>query len=160
MQIYRAADGSRALRINSLEQGSDSPGPLQFHYRLGHLPMLLHPEPRSILMIGLGLGATAGAMAVYPNSEMTIIELHHAVVEAAEQFREANYDVLARPNVRLEVNDGRNYLFLTNRSFDIIETDPIVPTNAGAAFLYSREYFQLARRALKRGRLRRPMDRS
>ncbi|MFN8534165.1 MAG: fused MFS/spermidine synthase [Dehalococcoidia bacterium] len=151
VQIYRAATGWRALRINSLEQGSDAPGSLQFHYRLGHLPMLLHREPRDILMIGLGLGATAGAMAVHPESEMTLVELHHAVVEAADQFQSESYSVLQRPNVELVVNDGRNYLLLTNKRFDVIETDPIVPTNAGASFLYSADYFRLARNALNDG---------
>jgi spermidine synthase len=45
--------------------------------------MLLHPNPEQVLMIGLGLGPTAGAMAVHPGTELTVVELHDGVIEAA-----------------------------------------------------------------------------
>jgi spermidine synthase len=50
--------------------------------------------------------------------------------------------------VRLQVSDGRNFLLLTDRRYDVITADIIQPQHAGAGLLYSREYFELARRAL------------
>ncbi|MCS7001492.1 MAG: hypothetical protein NZ518_01460, partial [Dehalococcoidia bacterium] len=44
---------------------------------------------------------------------------------------------------------GRNFLLLTQQKYDVIETDPILPTNAGAGVLYSADFYKLARRALK-----------
>ncbi|MFN8532289.1 MAG: fused MFS/spermidine synthase [Dehalococcoidia bacterium] len=143
------ADNARVLYINSEHQGTDQGSGLYFHYRLGHLGPLLHPAPRDVLVIGMGVGATPGAAAVHNGSQVHVVELYPGVVEAARLFQHANYDVHNRPNVSVEVNDGRNFLLLTRRKFDVIEADPILPTNAGAANLYSADYYKLARTALK-----------
>jgi spermidine synthase len=55
--------------------------------------------------------------------------------------------------VRLRVDDGRNYLMLTPRRYDVITADVIIPIFAGSGNLYSQEYFTLMRRALNRGGL-------
>jgi hypothetical protein len=70
-------------------------------------------------------------------------------VHAADWFRHINGDVLRRPNVRLVIDDGRNYLRLTPKRYDVITADIIQPFSAGAGHLYSAEYFRLARNALK-----------
>lgn len=142
-------DGTRVLYINSEHQGTDRGSGLLFHYRLGHLGSLLHPAPRDVLVIGMGVGATPGAAALDPDSRVRVVELYPGVVEAARLFRHINYDVHTRPNVTIEVNDGRNFLLLRRQQFDIIQADPILPTNAGAANLYSADYYKLARSALK-----------
>src|SRR5581483_10713579 len=78
-------------------------------------------------------------------------ELSKAVVRAAPLFRLVNHDVLLRPNVRMHVDDGRNYLLLTDQKYDVITADIIRPTHAGATNLYSKEYFELARERLADG---------
>jgi spermidine synthase len=55
--------------------------------------------------------------------------------------------------VHLRVDDGRNYLMMTRRKYDVITADIILPRHAGAGALYSREYYQLVRRALAEGGL-------
>ncbi|GIW10129.1 MAG: hypothetical protein KatS3mg061_1186 [Dehalococcoidia bacterium] len=142
-------DGTRVLYINSEHQGTDRGSGLDFHYRLGHLGPLLHPAPEKVLVIGMGVGATAGAAALYPGTQVRVVELYPGVVEAARLFRHVNFALHERPNVEIVVNDGRNYLLLTREKFDVIEADPILPTNAGAAVLYSADYYRLARSALK-----------
>lgn len=69
----------------------------------------------------------------------------------ARLFSRINYDVLARPNVRLHVDDGRNYMLLTEKRYDVITADAILPIYAGAGNLYSAEYFRLMRRLLNPG---------
>ena len=49
----------------------------------------------------------------------------------------------------LRVDDGRNYLLTTRKKYDVITADIILPRHAGAGALYSHEYFQLVRNALK-----------
>jgi spermidine synthase len=55
--------------------------------------------------------------------------------------------------VHLRVDDGRNYLLTTQKRYDIVTADIILPRHAGAGALYSREYFQLVRHALADGGL-------
>ena len=71
------------------------------------------------------------------------------IAHAADWFRHINGDVLRRPNTRLVIDDGRNYLRLTPKRYDVITADIIQPFHAGSGHLYAAEYFQLARNALK-----------
>jgi spermidine synthase len=81
------------------------------------------------------------------------VELSDSVRKAASFFAHVNYDVVNGPNVRIRVDDGRNFLTLSREKFDVITADIIQPIHAGAGNLYSREYFTLVRNALKDGGL-------
>src|SRR5207247_7668517 len=92
-----------------------------------------------------------GAVSIHPGTEVDVVELAGAVVRGARFFESINYGVLSRPNVHLRVDDGRNYLMLTPRRYDVIAADVIHPIFAGSGNLYSVEYFQLLRRVLNTG---------
>lgn len=143
--------GSRQLYLDGLHQASDGRDVVLMHRRIGHLPVLLHPSPRRALVIGLGGGATAGAVSLHPDLAVDIVELAPGVVQAAEWFTHINEGVLRRPNVRLRVDDARNFLLVGGHRYDVITADIIQPTHAGAGLLYSAEYFRLARNALNDG---------
>ncbi|MEO5762408.1 MAG: hypothetical protein ABIR28_08855, partial [Vicinamibacteria bacterium] len=100
------------------------------------------------LVIGLGGGATAGAVSRHPDATVDIVELSDSVRKAASFFKRANYDVLSQPQVHLRVDDGRNFLLRTDQTYDVITADIIQPFHAGAGLLYSTEYFALAKKAL------------
>ena len=121
------------------------------HARIGLLPALLHPQPKRALVVGLGGGATAGALSQYPGIQVDVVELSRGVVRGAEQFAHVNFDVLHRPNVTIRVDDGRNYLLRARGQYDVITADAIIPTNSGANNLYSAEYFTLVNDALAPG---------
>ena len=145
--------GRRMMTINGNHQaGSDAPMVFT-HRRIGHLPMALHPLARTALVIGLGGGATPGAVSVHDGVQVEVVELAGAVVRGARFFDEINYGILTRPNVRLRVDDGRNYMMLTPSRYDIVTADAIVPIFAGAGNLYSAEYFRLMRKVLNPGGL-------
>ena len=149
--ITRGRDRHLSMYLNRHHQANDADWMVFFHRMLGHLPMLLHPEPRQVLVVGLGGGATAGATTRYEGAEVTVVELSRSVVRAAEWFRDVNYAVTEQPNVRTVVDDGRNHLLVSGRRYDVITADAIWPTHAGSTNLYSLEYYQLARRALNDG---------
>jgi spermidine synthase len=153
VSVHMRELGGRLLYLDGLHQASDGRDVVLLHRQIGHLPLLLHPAPRRALVIGLGGGATPGAMSRHPGLELDVVELAPGVVRAADWFTHVNEDVLRRPNVRLRLDDGRNYLMLTDKRYDAITADVIQPTHAGAGLLYSQEYFRLARRALNDGGL-------
>lgn len=148
-----ATDARRTLRVGGLHQANDSAEMVRLHYSIGLLPMALHASPRSALVIGLGGGATAGALSQHAATSVQIVELSEGVREAAAYFAHVTFDVLNRPNVRVRVDDGRNFLLLSGERFDVITADVIQPIHAGAGNLYSREYFDLVRQALAPGGL-------
>jgi spermidine synthase len=139
----------RVMYLDGLHQANDSPAMLALHRQIGALAMALNPDARDALVIGLGGGATAGAVARFTDAAVDVVELSRSVVRAAEWFRHAHGDILRRPNVRIHVDDGRNYLLLTPKRYDVITADIIQPFHAGAGNLYSVEYFRLAARSLR-----------
>jgi spermidine synthase len=144
-----ASEFRRSLYLDGLHQANDTPDMVRLHRIIGHLPMVLHPAPKDALVIGLGGGATPGAVSQHPGTRVQIVELSDSVRKAAAFFAHVNYDILNQPNVRVRVDDGRNFLTLSGETFDVITADIIQPVHAGAGNLYSREYFLLVRQALK-----------
>jgi spermidine synthase len=150
--LRRTSNFSRTINrlyINGSHQASDEPGMVAYHRFIGSLPVAVHPEPKKILVIGVGGGATAGAVAAFSNQiPIDIVELSPAVVDAARHFTGVNQGLFERPNIHLRVDDGRNYMLLTPERYDIVMADVILPQHAGAGNLYSAEYYRLMRRVL------------
>jgi spermidine synthase len=119
---------------------------------LGVLPLLLHPEPRRILVIGLGTGMTSGTGSIDPATEtLEIIEITEEVVGASEHFREWNLDVVHNPIARVVVEDATHYLRFVDKRYDVITSDPIHPFVSGAGDLYSVDGYEVARSKLDSG---------
>jgi spermidine synthase len=120
---------------------------------LGHLTTLLPESPGAVLVIGLGAGVTAGAVAVDPAVRRVVVaEIEPLVpVVAAEYFAPYNHDVVASDKVAIRIDDGRHLLATTDERFDAITSDPLDPWVKGAAALYTREFWQLCRERLNDG---------
>jgi spermidine synthase len=145
----RPAAGRQILYLDGLHQANDSSDMVRVHQQIGHLPMALHHDPRQALVIGLGAGATAGAVSRHSGVRLTVVELSPSVVRAARTFSHINEGVVDAPHVRVSIDDARNHLLVGGARYDVITADIIQPIHAGAGNLYSREYFTLVRAALK-----------
>jgi spermidine synthase len=146
------AGGVRSLLINSKTVATDDMSDVQHEYLLGHLPVLLHSNPRSAAVIGLGAGLTLGGVVAHESIErIVLVEIEPAVREGAQLFADFHDDALADPRVELVWQDGRNYLQTTRRKFDVITADPIHPWAQGAAYLYTTEYYALVAQHLNLG---------
>ena len=153
--VHDRPDRGRPMRVMYLDgnhQANDSDGTAFVHHRIGALPVMLHQRPTTALVIGLGGGATPGAVAAF-GVDVDVVELSQAVVDGSSFFTHINYDLLKRPNVHLKVDDGRNFLMMTRKKYDVITADIILPRHAGAGSLYSKEYYELVRSALAPGGL-------
>ncbi len=142
----------RVMYLDGMHQANDSEATAFVHHRIGALPVMLHQDPTTALVVGMGGGATPGAVARF-DVDVDVVELSGAVVQGSDYFANINFDLLKRPNVHLRVDDGRNFLMMTRKKYDVITADIILPRHAGAGALYSREYYQLVRSALAEGGL-------
>jgi spermidine synthase len=113
-----------------------------------HVPLLLHPDPHSALVICFGTGNTLGAARLHPLEQVDGVELSTEVPKASVFFKETNHDVANNPNVRLVIEDGRNYLLGNNQSYDVITEEPPLLHTAGVVNLYSKDFYQLCARRL------------
>jgi spermidine synthase len=144
--------GHRTILVNGRTEASDYLPDLQVEYLLGHVPMLLHRDPRRALVIGLGAGVTLGAVTAHEEAEsITLVEIEPVVFDGTRKFSDLNDAALDDPRLEIVIQDGRNFLKTTPRRFDVITSDPIYPWNAGSGYLYTTEYYRLAAERLDEG---------
>ncbi|MEQ1918198.1 MAG: fused MFS/spermidine synthase [Elusimicrobiota bacterium] len=118
---------------------------------LAHLPLLLHPDPKRVLIICFGMGTTFRSALTHPVN-VEVVDLVPAVFETFPLFYPDAASRLADPRAAHFADDGRNHLLRARRGYDIIISDPSPPLYAaGTVNLYSREFFELAARHLNPG---------
>jgi spermidine synthase len=145
-----AQQGRLALRVNGKMDASTGVD-MSTQVLLAHLPLLFHPDPKDVLMIGLGSGVSAGSALGHPIGRMTIVEIEPAVVRASRFFDTVSAQPLDDARTRLLVNDARGFLSLGRERFDVIISEPSNPWMTGVASLFTRDFFQQARDQLRPG---------
>jgi spermidine synthase len=150
VDIVRSAAGHVVMMVDGNIEADTSFVQRRHFILKGHLPLLLHQSPREVAVIGLGLGITLSATVRNPEvDEIQLIELAPEIVEAHAYLKEVTGDVLGQRKVTLRIDDGRNFLAMTERRFDMITADPIHPRITGVGYLYTKEYYESLRRRLK-----------
>jgi spermidine synthase len=140
-----------SLMINGKSDGN-AVGDVSTMIMLGGLPAIFHDGPKRILIVGLGLGTTAGWLATVPSVEtVDVIELEPAVLRAAKEGTTTNFRVMTNPKVRIVVGDAREFLLTTKSRYDIIVSEPSNPYRAGVASLFTVEFYEAAKAALAPG---------
>jgi len=131
---------------------------------LGHLPVLLHPSPKRVAVLALGTGTTVGAVSLHERVErIDVLEISRAVVDAAPYFVEKNHGALAEgwpglvddsdgvARVVVKLGDGRATLARSPSTYDVITMEPLLPDSPFAIYLYTAEFYEIAKRALNTG---------
>jgi spermidine synthase len=150
--VHIAPDGYKNFHVSGRVEATNNPNDLRTERLIGHLSGLTHPRPKSVLVVGLGGGVSAGALSLYPEVKRIVIcEIEPRVVGAANEFKAENYDVLSDPRVEVVFDDARHFLATTREKFDVITSDPIHPWVRGNSILFSREYYDIVKSRLESG---------
>ncbi len=146
-------NGTVYVNVNGHVEATTELYDMTLQRMVGHLPALLHPDPRSVLGIGFGAGVSAGTFTRYPGiQKITICEIEPVIPPASTKFFAAqNYGVANNPKTHIVFDDARHYLLTTTEKFDIIASDPLDVFIKGTAALYSREYFEAVKEHLNPG---------
>ena len=142
--------GTTTLAVDGKTDASNR-GDMLTQKLIAHLPLLLHDNPRDVFIVGLGSGATVGAALTHPIARADVIEISPEVVKASAYFKAENRDALADPRTNLIVGDGRSHLVLSERTYDVIVSEPSNPWIAGVSSLFTTEFFESARDRLAPG---------
>ncbi len=119
---------------------------------LGDLGAVFHAHPRRVLIIGLGGGMTASAVARFPDVEqIDCVEIERAVLDAQPFLTRLNRGVLADSRFHLILDDARNFLQTTSQRYDLIISEPSNPWIAGISALYTSEFYAALRQKLEPG---------
>lgn len=119
--------------------------------RQGHIPLLLHPDPKRVCFIGLATGITPGAALTHTAVRNAVaVEISPLVARAASRFFEKeNLGFVGDEKSDLVIEDGRTYVAAARDQYDVIIGDLFLPWGPGEARLYSTEHFASVRKALR-----------
>lgn len=138
----------RTLVLNGVPEVPTDRISMQTFRLLAFLPVLIHPRPEEVLVVTFGGGIVTGTLGRYDLKSIDCVEIFPGIRKAAPFFRIENHDVLENPLVNLMIEDGRNFLLMTEKKYDIITADATHPTGADSWVLYTTEYYNLCRRHL------------
>jgi spermidine synthase len=148
----RIVGGVTSLAIDGKVDASNA-GDMLTQKLLAHVPMLLHPAPRTVNIIGLGSGVTLGAALRHPIERADVVEISPEVVQASAWFESESGRPLDDGRTRLIIGDGRTHLLRSTNQYDVIISEPSNPWMAGLATLFTRDFFEAARDRLAPGGL-------
>lgn len=127
-----------------------------YHEALVHPAMVTHPNPRSVLVIGGGEGATLREILYYRSVEQVVmVDIDRELVEICQKFLpEWHEGSFQDPRVELVFADGKDYVEKTQSTFDIIVIDLCDMLEDGPALsLYTEEFYRRTRELLITGGL-------
>lgn len=150
--VHEYRDGRRLLKVNGGGEVPNDYASVQTFRLLGNLPMLLHPQPDSVLVIAFGGGITLAAVEKHRPQRIDCVEVVPGVFEGARHFARFNdgiFERLDRPPLNVIVDDGRNHVLRTERHYDVIIGDATHPGTADSWVLYTEEFYRLCQERLK-----------
>lgn len=136
--LWREVDGLLRLRVGGKIEGT-SVQDLENTLLLAYLPIAAHPAPKTFLNIGLGVGITLGA-ARGVLDDVSLVEINDAVIEAIEKFGPKGL----LDGIHVEVNDARNHLLFSSRTYDIISSEPSYPSDQPTGNLFTEDFYRIA----------------
>ncbi|MBX7102243.1 MAG: spermidine synthase, partial [Myxococcaceae bacterium] len=149
--VVELPDGVKVLLTNGKFQGATA-GELDAQRGIAQAPLLVAKGFERALHIGVGTGCTASFVAEQPFGTVDAVELSSDILEAARRyFGPVNRGVFESPRLRWHLADGRNALLLSPHRYDVIGLELSSIWFAGAADLYHRDFYALAKAHLAPG---------
>ncbi len=148
LAVYRTAQYGLMLVLDQAVQTTDA-DEFFYHEMLVHVPLVAHPDPRRVLIIGGGDGGTLREALKHPSVErVDMVEIDLRVVEAGRRFFPALSASFADPRANLLIADGiRHVAEAPPGEYDCIlvdSTDPVGP----AVGLFAADFYRNCHRAL------------
>jgi spermidine synthase len=116
-----------------------------------HLPLaFLSTPPRNGLVICFGMGTSFRSMLSW-GIPATVVDLIPSVPSMFGYYHGDAEKLLSSPLARVVIDDGRRFMDTSAQTFDVIVVDPPPPTEAaGSSLLFSREFYEVAKKHLRR----------
>ena len=158
VSVVEKAGFGRFLYVNDEAVGSTGCHDRLSHEIEIHQALLLHPNPERLLLIGMGLGLGV-RVALTHDVQVDAVELSPSVVAVNSAFSDSFQDYssahggrgpLSDPRVTVRVEDGRNYVLGTSRTYDVIHVGGFHPLrSSSAAGFYTVDFFEQCKRILR-----------
>jgi len=116
-----------------------------------HLPLLFHPSPKKILLIGGGAGGILNEILKHPVERIDYAELDPLIIKMVEKFiTPLTEKELTEPRVNVRYIDGRFLIRRSHRLYDIVIINLPSPSTLQLNRFYTVEFFRMVHRILRR----------
>ncbi|MEW5802634.1 MAG: polyamine aminopropyltransferase [bacterium] len=113
-----------------------------YHEMIAHVPLLSHPDPRKVLVIGGGDGGTVREILKHPGIEhIDLVEIDEVVIEKCREFFPTVSKGLDSPKVTVHVTDGIEYVRNAPSDYDLVIIDSSDPIGPGEG-LFVESFYQ------------------
>ncbi|MCG2864178.1 MAG: polyamine aminopropyltransferase [Vulcanisaeta sp.] len=127
-----------------------------YHESLVHPVMITHPNPKKVLILGGGEGATAREVLRHRGvREVVMVDIDEEVIRVVKEYLpEMSQGAFDDPRLRLVIDDGRKFLERVNDKYDVVILDLTDPLEGGPSYLlYTLEFYRIVRDRLSDGGL-------
>ncbi|RDB37181.1 polyamine aminopropyltransferase [Spirobacillus cienkowskii] len=151
VDVFESTGFGRVLTLDGLMMCSDR-DEFVYHEMISHIPLLVHPNPKRVLVIGGGDGGTLREVLRHDCIEEAVLcEIDGEVVAAAKQFFPALAFGLNHPRAKVHIGDGVEFVKNSaNAQFDVVIVDSTDPIGPGVG-LFSGEFYKEVKRILTPG---------
>jgi len=141
LAVNRFTDNNElVLEINRLWQGSN----MKNHQIMAaHVPMMFHASPKSVLVVGVGVGKTASSFLYYNVSKLDCVDVEPSLFDIVRKNFDSSW--MDDKRVRLITEDGRNYINNTSTKYDLISVEVGQTFRPGISSFYTLDFYQHAR---------------
>lgn len=119
-----------------------------YHEMIAHVPLLIHPEPSRVLIIGGGDGGTAREVLKHPEVKTVhICEIDEEVIHVCRKYLPSLAASLDDPRVQIFYEDGARFITRREEAYDIIIVDSTDPIGPGQ-ILFQQAFYENMKKAL------------
>lgn len=120
-----------------------------YHEMIVHVPMMVHPDVRTVLVIGGGDGGAVRELVRYPGVEhIDLVEIDPQVVAVCRKYLPQTACRLDDPRVAIHYEDGLKFVRTCENAYDLIIVDSTDPFGPGEG-LFTKEFYGNCFKALR-----------
>jgi spermidine synthase len=120
-----------------------------YHEMIAHVPLLTHPDPKKVAVIGGGDGGAIREILKHPGvEEVYLVEIDSRVVEVSKKYLPEISGALDDSRVQVRIEDGIEFIGKNKGAFDVVlvdSTDPVGP----AVGLFVQEFYRSIYQSLR-----------
>ncbi len=143
------SDGQSNFYVSGLLMFTAPDPDIAFIEKVTHFPMLYHPSPQRVLLIGGGVGGVLHEILEHPVTKVVYVELDPIITQVAREHSLTR--ALDDPRVRIEHTDGRLFVRQTQQKYDVIIVNLPPPSTLQLNRVYTKEFFREVHNILSPG---------
>lgn len=148
--VVETPDGTRSLHVSGVNEGALARTDIQTTETMVRLPSAIIGDVSDVLIVGLGTGMTSRtALQAAGEPRVDTVEINRAVVEASRLFIDDPID--DDPRSTILIDDARHLYATTDKTYDLVASEPSYPLSTYSARMFTRESFEAAARILNPG---------